>query len=145
MVLSSMRWRPTACATEEGRAPSGYGRRVVADLRGPRPGRILDPLIGRGKPPADRVGFGLWLANQLCDLVQIRSFPTGSWSASTSWPAGRRRVRPGHLDLESFAPGITTEAVSTISPSMRAPARDGTIRSAARSLATSTWMIPGSG
>jgi anti-sigma regulatory factor (Ser/Thr protein kinase) len=42
-------------------------------------GRILDPLVGRTKPPADRVsGFGLWLANELCDLVQIRSFPTGS-------------------------------------------------------------------
>jgi hypothetical protein len=23
-------------------------------------------------------GFGLWLANQLCDLVQIRSFDGGS-------------------------------------------------------------------
>ena len=23
-------------------------------------------------------GFGLWLANQLCDLVQIRSFADGS-------------------------------------------------------------------
>ena len=42
-------------------------------------GRILDPLVGRSKPPADRgSGFGLWLANELCDLVQIRSFPTGS-------------------------------------------------------------------
>jgi anti-sigma regulatory factor (Ser/Thr protein kinase) len=42
-------------------------------------GRILDPLVGRTKPPVDRgSGFGLWLANELCDLVQIRSFPTGS-------------------------------------------------------------------
>jgi len=42
-------------------------------------GRIDDPLVGRGKPPPDRgSGFGLWLANQLCDLVQIRSFSTGS-------------------------------------------------------------------
>ncbi|MGH2680410.1 MAG: anti-sigma factor RsbA family regulatory protein [Actinomycetota bacterium] len=42
-------------------------------------GRIEDPLVGRWKPPADRgSGFGLWLANELCDLVQIRSFPTGS-------------------------------------------------------------------
>ena len=42
-------------------------------------GQILDPLIGRRKPPADRgSGLGLWLANQLCDLVQIRSFSTGS-------------------------------------------------------------------
>lgn len=42
-------------------------------------GHIEDPLVGRGKPPADRgSGFGLWLANQLCDLVQIRSSSTGS-------------------------------------------------------------------
>ena len=42
-------------------------------------GQILDPLAGRRKPPADRgSGFGLWLANELCDLVQIRSFPSGS-------------------------------------------------------------------
>ena len=42
-------------------------------------GRIDDPLVGRGMPSPDRgSGFGLWLANQLCDLVQIRSFSTGS-------------------------------------------------------------------
>jgi anti-sigma regulatory factor (Ser/Thr protein kinase) len=42
-------------------------------------GRIEDPLVGRRKPRPDRgSGFGLWLANQLCDLVQIRSFATGS-------------------------------------------------------------------
>jgi anti-sigma regulatory factor (Ser/Thr protein kinase) len=42
-------------------------------------GQILDPLVGRTKPPAGGgSGFGLWLANELCDLVQIRSFPTGS-------------------------------------------------------------------
>jgi anti-sigma regulatory factor (Ser/Thr protein kinase) len=42
-------------------------------------GRIEDPLVGRGKPSADLgSGFGLWLANQLCDLVQIRTFPSGS-------------------------------------------------------------------
>jgi anti-sigma regulatory factor (Ser/Thr protein kinase) len=42
-------------------------------------GRIEDPLVGRGRPATDRgSGFGLWLANQLCDLVQIRTFPTGS-------------------------------------------------------------------
>ena len=42
-------------------------------------GRIDQPLVGRERPlgaPAD--GRGLWLVNQLCDLVQIRCFPTGS-------------------------------------------------------------------
>lgn len=42
-------------------------------------GVIGDPLVGRFRPEptADR-GFGLWLANHLCDLVQIRSGPEGS-------------------------------------------------------------------
>jgi anti-sigma regulatory factor (Ser/Thr protein kinase) len=42
-------------------------------------GRIDDPLVGRNRPRAGQVGgYGLWLANQLCDLVQIRSLPTGN-------------------------------------------------------------------
>lgn len=37
-------------------------------------GLIDDPLIGRRRPRLDRPGgAGLWLSNQLCDLVQIRS------------------------------------------------------------------------
>jgi anti-sigma regulatory factor (Ser/Thr protein kinase) len=42
-------------------------------------GVIADPLVGRFRPDptADR-GFGLWLSNHLCDLVQIRSGPAGS-------------------------------------------------------------------
>jgi anti-sigma regulatory factor (Ser/Thr protein kinase) len=37
-------------------------------------GRIFDPLVGRRDPsPSQLDGRGLWLANQLCDLVQIRS------------------------------------------------------------------------
>jgi anti-sigma regulatory factor (Ser/Thr protein kinase) len=36
-------------------------------------GRIADPLVGRKRPGIDEVeGRGLWVANQLCDLVQIR-------------------------------------------------------------------------
>jgi len=42
-------------------------------------GRIDEPLVGREWPPTDRDGGrGLWLVNHLCDLVQIRSFPTGA-------------------------------------------------------------------
>ncbi len=42
-------------------------------------GRIDPPLVGRQRPVADQMsGFGLWLANQLCDLVQIGSFDRGS-------------------------------------------------------------------
>ena len=37
-------------------------------------GRIDDLLVGRVLPPLDGLGGrGVWLANQLCDLVQLRS------------------------------------------------------------------------
>jgi anti-sigma regulatory factor (Ser/Thr protein kinase) len=42
-------------------------------------GYFDNPLAGRERPRPDRVGgHGLWLANQLCDLVQLRSFATGT-------------------------------------------------------------------
>ena len=42
-------------------------------------GHITDPLVGRTPPSPDQpVGRGLWLANQLCDLVQIRSTEAGT-------------------------------------------------------------------
>jgi anti-sigma regulatory factor (Ser/Thr protein kinase) len=42
-------------------------------------GRIEEPLVGRRRPVLDRPGGrGLWLANQLCDLVQVRTFENGS-------------------------------------------------------------------
>ena len=42
-------------------------------------GRIEDPLVGRVEPGMEaECGRGLWLANHLCDLVQIRSLPAGS-------------------------------------------------------------------
>lgn len=37
-------------------------------------GRLSDPMAGRVMPgPGQEGGRGLWLANQLCDLVQVRS------------------------------------------------------------------------
>jgi len=42
-------------------------------------GRIEDPLVGRRRPVISQEGGrGLWLANQLCDLVQIRSGERGT-------------------------------------------------------------------
>ncbi|HEV2635807.1 MAG TPA: sensor histidine kinase [Actinocrinis sp.] len=40
-------------------------------------GLITDPLVGRRRPvvTAGQGGAGLWITNQLCDLVQIRSTP----------------------------------------------------------------------
>jgi anti-sigma regulatory factor (Ser/Thr protein kinase) len=42
-------------------------------------GRLDDPLAGRRRPRDAQVdGYGLWLANQVCDLVQVRSQVDGS-------------------------------------------------------------------
>ena len=42
-------------------------------------GYIDQPLAGREPPaPGHAGGYGLWLANQVCDLVQVRSSPTGT-------------------------------------------------------------------
>ncbi len=42
-------------------------------------GHIVEPLVGRLQPTPDQLdGRGLWLVNQLCDLVQLRSYPTGT-------------------------------------------------------------------
>ena len=50
---------------------------VVCEVRDR--GRIADPLAGRVRPAVDQLtGRGLWLANAVCDLVQIRSSGQGT-------------------------------------------------------------------
>jgi anti-sigma regulatory factor (Ser/Thr protein kinase) len=42
-------------------------------------GRIEPPLTGRFRPPPGGLsGYGLWLVNQVCDLVQVRSRGRGN-------------------------------------------------------------------
>ena len=42
-------------------------------------GTLADPLAGRRRPAPDAAGgHGLWLVNQLCDLVELRSGPAGT-------------------------------------------------------------------
>jgi anti-sigma regulatory factor (Ser/Thr protein kinase) len=42
-------------------------------------GTIDDPLVGRRRPGPDwRSGRGVWLMNQLCDLVELRSMENGT-------------------------------------------------------------------
>ncbi len=49
---------------------------VVCEVRDA--GRIDDPLAGRVEPPVTSLGGrGLWIANQLCELVQIRAYADG--------------------------------------------------------------------
>jgi anti-sigma regulatory factor (Ser/Thr protein kinase) len=53
------------------------GEMVVAEVRDH--GHINDPLAGSQQPALDQdLGRGLWLVNQLCDLIQMRSSDTGS-------------------------------------------------------------------
>jgi len=50
---------------------------VVCDVRDA--GRLDDPMVGRRRPRPDQIGGrGLWLVNQLCELVQIRSSTAGT-------------------------------------------------------------------
>lgn len=49
-------------------------------------GVIEDPLVGRDHAPdLDEGGRGLWLANQLCDLVQVRSSAGGTVVRIYAW------------------------------------------------------------
>lgn len=53
------------------------GRSLVCEIRDS--GKPLPPLAGRVAPGAEaQRGRGLWLANQICDLVQVRAVPGGS-------------------------------------------------------------------
>lgn len=53
------------------------GERLLAEVEDH--GRIEDPLVGRTRPEVSQEGGrGLWLANRLCDLVQIRSGERGT-------------------------------------------------------------------
>ena len=53
------------------------GDAVVCEFRDA--GRLGDPWAGRWRPPTSETGGrGLWLANQLCDLVQVRSDDGGT-------------------------------------------------------------------
>lgn len=70
---NSLRYGGADCRVAVWRTPES----VVCELRDP--GRITDPLVGRlAPPPTATTGRGLWLANHLCDLVQIRSSQDGT-------------------------------------------------------------------
>ena len=61
-----------------GNAADLAGRRGTG-VRGPRRRPDREPHGRPGAPAAGRDGGrGLWMVNQLCDLVQLRSFPDGA-------------------------------------------------------------------
>jgi anti-sigma regulatory factor (Ser/Thr protein kinase) len=49
-------------------------------------GHLADPLAGRLRPDVRQAGGrGVYLVNQLCDLVQLRSSPAGTQVRITTW------------------------------------------------------------
>lgn len=52
------------------------GHTAVCELR--NSGQMTEPLAGRQTPPPGGDGSGLWIANQLCDLIQIRTSSAGT-------------------------------------------------------------------
>lgn len=53
------------------------GNSLVCEVRDR--GQIDEPMVGRTRPsPTQEGGFGLWVVNQVCDLVQVRSFASGT-------------------------------------------------------------------
>jgi anti-sigma regulatory factor (Ser/Thr protein kinase) len=41
-------------------------------------GQVTNPLAGRSRPTGDGSGHGLWVVNQVCDLVEFRTGPDGT-------------------------------------------------------------------
>jgi anti-sigma regulatory factor (Ser/Thr protein kinase) len=74
---------------------------LVAEVRDR--GHIDDPLVGRRSPPVDQHGGrGLWLVNQLCDLVQTRSTPNGT-VVRVQMRLSERRARAARTPLAGSA------------------------------------------
>lgn len=64
---------------------------IVCEVRDS--GWIRDPLAGRCRRAGDAGGgHGLWLVNEICDLVEMRTGPQGT---STRLHMRRRRLQPG--------------------------------------------------
>jgi anti-sigma regulatory factor (Ser/Thr protein kinase) len=62
-------------------------------------GHITNPLAGRRRPAPDAGGGqGMWVAHQLCDLVEIRTSPAGTQTRVHMQlrPAGRPTLLPRH-------------------------------------------------
>jgi anti-sigma regulatory factor (Ser/Thr protein kinase) len=72
LATNSIRYGGGGGTVSSWREPGGF----VCEIRDA--GRLDDPLAGRGLPSGDGTGGrGLWLVNQLCDLVQLRALRDG--------------------------------------------------------------------
>jgi len=52
------------------------GEEILCEIRDQ--GWITDPLAGRVRRPPDERGHGLWVVNQVCDLVELRTGQSGT-------------------------------------------------------------------
>ncbi len=105
--LSSDRMHDTVLAVNEMAANSLHHGGGWGDLRIWDDGRTLfcevtdngcieDPLVGRQTPDFHQEGGrGVWLAHQLCDLVQIRTFTDSSAGATVTTNVVRLHTRLG--------------------------------------------------
>ena len=70
-------------------------------------GRLQGPLVDRERPAPGASGpRGLWLANQLCDLVQIRTYATGTAVRLHMWlkaPSVEHHNGSSSLDFLTFS------------------------------------------
>jgi anti-sigma regulatory factor (Ser/Thr protein kinase) len=82
----------TEVATNSVRYGGGHGAMriwrddsaVICEVRDH--GHLEYPLVGRRRPAIDTVeGRGIWLVHQLCDLVQIRSYASGTVVRMHTW------------------------------------------------------------
>lgn len=74
VATNSLRHAGTEPIVRMWREAGGQPASVVCEIRDR--GVIADPMAGRLLPDTDREdGRGLWLANQLCTLAQVRSSP----------------------------------------------------------------------
>jgi anti-sigma regulatory factor (Ser/Thr protein kinase) len=48
-------------------------------------GQVANPLAGRSRSAGDGLGHGLWVVNQICDLVELRTGPDGTTVRMHMW------------------------------------------------------------
>jgi anti-sigma regulatory factor (Ser/Thr protein kinase) len=48
-------------------------------------GQVTNPLAGRSRSASDGSGHGLWVVNQICDLVELRTGPDGTLVRMHMW------------------------------------------------------------
>jgi anti-sigma regulatory factor (Ser/Thr protein kinase) len=58
-------------------------------------GQVTDPLAGRSRSASDGSGHGLWVVNQICDLVEFRSGPDGTVVRMHMWLDSKAHMPSG--------------------------------------------------